>query len=200
MAALVVNNTVQIRLIWQLSGSDFAVNVMHAIKDNPLGTADQGAADALAADLQALYVPSAMRGLIHPTVALARVGVRDLDTPNNPEFLAPLTGTTGNAATDILPLNVALCCTLRTDRAGGSYRGRYYQTGFTEGNNTAGLAGPTVVTGLQDWVTRIQTAMGDNGYQLSVASRKLGESNAVTSIIVRDNRWDTQRRRIVPGI
>jgi hypothetical protein len=58
----------------------------------------------------------------------------------------------------------------------------------------------TVGPALVDWLEDVQAALDTAGLELAVASRKLGVSNPVTGIQVRDLRWDTQRRRIVPGI
>lgn len=200
MPALVIDNTAQIRLIWQLNNVDVAVNVYHGIKQDPLGSIDQADATALATNLATQFNASTFKANLNNQWKLATVGVRDLNSPNNPEYLAAVAGAAGSYATEILPLNVCMCVTLRTGKAGTSYRGRTYLSGWTEGSSAAGNATAGVQAQAEDWVTRVKTAMDQAGFTLAVASRKLGKSEAVTSIQARDTRWDTQRRRIVPGI
>jgi len=200
MPALVINNTVQLRLIWSLAGAPFAVNVFHGIKEIGFSTVSQDGTNQLAADLKTRFLASALKPQIHTSVALTQVGLRDLNGPNQPEFISAVTAAAGTATGDLLPLNVALCTTLRTAKAGASYRGRTYMTGYTEGNSTGGLPGQTIRDNTVAWVQDVKAAMDTAGLTMSVASRKLGISTEVTTILSRDQVWDTQRRRIIPGI
>lgn len=200
MPALVVDNTVQIRLIWALNTVDTAVNVYHGIKKDVFSSVDQAAVDDLKNQIVTQFNASTFKTAINQNWSLARVGIRDLNTANQPEFISGVTGAAGTFTSELLPLNVALCVTLRTGKAGTSYRGRTYLGGWTEGGSTGGVAAANQVTAATDWVTRLQSAFSTAGYDLAVASRKLGKSEKVTSIQTRNNVWDTQRRRIVPGI
>lgn len=204
MPSVVVNNTAQVRLIWQYKGSDVAVNVIHGIKDDPLQGIDQARAQGVCDN-----ITNALNALVAADKAnwqsqwkLASVGVRDIDQPNNVEYIAspavPFAGTNGS---ELLPLNVASCVTLRTDKAGASFRGRFYVSGWTEaGSATDGLMTAAARSGAVNLVTAIRDGLDASGFTMAVASRVLGTSRAVTSILSRDNVWDTQRRRIVPGI
>lgn len=200
MPALVIDNTAQIRLIWQYQNLDVAVNVYHGIKQDPIGSIDQADATKLAQELATQFGLSTLKANLNTSWKLATVGVRDLNSANNPEYLAAVAGSSGTYASEILPLNVAMCVTLRTGKAGTSYRGRSYISGWTEGSSTGGNATAAVQSQAEDWITRVKNALDTSGFTLAVASRKLGKSEAVTSIQARDTRWDTQRRRIVPGI
>lgn len=203
MPSLVINNTAQIRLIWQINGTDYAVNVLHGIKDDPLGGIDQARADGIATN-----ITNALNGMVAGTAnsfatswTLARVGVRDLDSANNPEFLGTVADPwNGTGAAEYLPLNVASCVTLRTDRAGASYRGRCYVSGWVEGASSGGVMATSAQTAAVRLVEAVRDGMDASGFTLAVASRALGQSRPVQSIVSRDQRWDTQRRRIIPGI
>lgn len=200
MASLVINNTVQVRLIWQYANVDVAVNVLHGIKDDPLGGVDQARADGVANNI-ANAMMTRPRGNIHGQWKLARVGIRDLDQPNNAEFVGtPTTPFTGSSASELLPMNVCACVTLRTAKAGASYRGRVYLSGWTEGSSNAGSMGTSAQSDATALVDGMMAGLDSSGFTMSVASRKLGQSQAVTNIVCRDSRWDTQRRRIIPGI
>jgi hypothetical protein len=176
------------------------VNVLHGIKQVGFGTNVQDVATGLASDLGDFWSPSTLRPMIGTTVALSEVGIRDLNEANQAEYNAT-TSLAGGSATGPLPPGVAMCCTLRTAKAGKSYRGRYYQGGFTEGYNDAtGQANAAVATALEEWVTDLQEAFNGRQMTLAVASRTLGTSEPVTAVQVRDRVWDTQRRRAVAGI
>lgn len=200
MASVVVDNTTQVRLIWQYNGTDVAVNVLHGINKDPLKPVDQAFTDGLKTAIAGAFNASTIKGQISAGWALNRIGVRDLDQANFPEYVGSGITAVGGNSNELLPLHTCMCVTLRTGKAGTSYRGRTYVSGFTEGGSVAGVASGTVVSSAQDWVTRLQAAFDTGGLTLAVASRKLGKSEAVTSIQARDTRWDTQRRRIVPGI
>lgn len=203
MPAVIIDNTAQIRVTWHKSGVPFAINVLHGIKQDPLRGIGQAEAQATADAVSAKFalIPLASRNQFRNSISLGSVGVRDLDGPNNPEFLAtPSPAFTFSGTSELLPLNVAACVTLRTDRAGASYRGRCYITGMSEGSSADGVMSELARSASVDVVTAYRDALDAAGFDFSVASRKLGISRPVTSIVSRDAQWDTQRRRIVPGV
>ena len=200
MPSVVIDNTVQMRITWAITGVPFAINVLHGIKDIGIAGVGQADADAMADSLETAFDASGLGAHLGSSVSLTEVGLRDLNEANFPEYVAAIAGSAGTASTSLLPLNVALCCTLRTNKAGRRFRGRYYQTGFTEGTSDSTGASPAVMTALKAWLDQIALGMAANGLQLAVASRVNGTSEPVTSALVRDRTWDTQRRRIVPGI
>ena len=203
MPSIVLNNTVQVRVTWNLSGVPFAVNVLHGIRDDPISAIDAAKAQNLADALVTRFtgMSAGAKSAMNSNVTLGSVGLRDLNTPNNPEHIAaPAPTFTFAGASELLPLNVAACVTLRTAKAGASYRGRVYLTGFGEGSSTAGNMSAAAQAGATEIVTAMSAALDDVGLTMSVGSRALGLSTAVTTILCRDSRWDTQRRRITPGI
>jgi hypothetical protein len=199
----VIDNTAQVRIVWANGGTPFAVNVLHGIKDDPLSAVDAARAQTLADALQARLaaVSTTSKSNLRTSITLGQVGIRDLNSPNNAEFIAtPGTAFGFSGSTELLPLNVAACVTLRTAKAGQRYRGRVYLSGWTEGASVAGLMSDGAKTASTDIVSAMNAALDDAGLSMSVASRINGTSQAVTSIVARDNVWDTQRRRIIPGI
>lgn len=205
MPPLVIPNTVRVGLVWQLGGQDAAVNVMHFLVP-PSVDAD----DSAFATGTAIIVTSAMSTLtaggtsspIDTEWSLDRVTTRWIGAPAAPEYTGtvsvPGTGTLGQ----IMPAANAICVTLRTAFAGRSYRGRVYVPGW---NTTAMTTTGQIATGARNrasaFVSDIQAGMFTSlGVSLGVASPTLGETNSVTSILTRDDQWDVQRRRNVPGI
>lgn len=202
---LVVANAAQLRLIWGVGGQLYALNVLGVVANavpitqaltNTLGTAIKGS-----------LASSGHASNLHTTVTLANIGLRDIRTPNQFEFLDTGGPTAGTGTGDLLPPQIALCITLRTAQAGASYRGRIYLPGFAEALNTAG--GTAIGTAVAiAWVAAIQSALVAQSMNLGVLSRpdaervppKVGWITPVTAIVCRDAVWDTQRRRAVPGI
>lgn len=200
----VVNNTAQVRLLWSLSGTPWAVNVLHAIEGATSGV-DQGTADTIAAELKINTDMAPWLGDLYSGVQLQAVGVRDLNSAHAPEFIAQV-NRGGGAGSQMLPPQVAVCVTLRTAKAGQSYRGRAYLGGLAIAASIgAGTIAPTNSARAAQFITGCKTAIGKvnpgglGAWKLAVASQKLGVSNEVTQIQVRDNVFDTQRRRAIPG-
>lgn len=109
----------------------------------------------------------------------------------------------GTAATETLPLNVAVCVTLRTAGRGRSSRGRKYITGTTEGNLENGVWKSTWSAAALGYVNAIHGAIGDAGWQHVIRSIQQDKqtvnpaaTRAVTSLSTRNNLVATQRRRV----
>lgn len=200
MPPLVIPDTVRVNLVWSLTTVEYAVNVIHYTVP-PGQIVSSATATDLAADIGNAFGAGSLDTYISDQVALTRVSVRDIRTANQPEFQAALNAG-GLSASEILPLQTAMCATLRTALAGRSFRGRYYQTGFTIAANTATGSIETLAAGaLEEFLTNISSpTVQTNLWTLGVMSPTLGETNPVTAIEVRDVVWDTQRRRAYPGI
>lgn len=205
MPALVVANAAQMRLIWSLSGQLYALNVMGVVANAVPIT--QALTNTIGAAIKTSFGSTAYNTNMHTTVALANFGLRDIRTANQPEFVDTGAAVVGTGTGDLLPPQTALCVTLRTAQVGQSYRGRVYLPGFAESINTAtGTATGTTLS--INFVAAIQAALVANGLNLGVLSRpapnatpaRFGFITPVTSIVIRDAVWDTQRRRAVPGI
>lgn len=206
MAALIVPNAAQMRIIWSLSGQLYALNVMGVVNSGSVAIT-QALCNTIGTAIKAGFTSSSHGAGIHTTVAIANVGLRDIRTANAPEFIDTGGAVAGTAAGDILPLQTALVVTLRTAFSGASFRGRVYLCGFGEGANTAtGTINSTV--NCVGFVTAIKSALVASSLDLGVIHRPTaaplpvtsGFITPVTSIVARDAVWDTQRRRAIPGI
>lgn len=195
MVSTVINNAAAVRIIWNWSGSPYAVNTFTVIKQGVAPSISQGSANDLAAAVKTAYDASTLRTQMFTAIAPATVGVRDLDQPNQPEYLASTAALAGTSASEPLPLQTAFCVTLRTALAGASYRGRSYISGYTEGVGNGGSAAAAVGTAAVAWIQALQTQFNNKGFTLAVGSRKTGQAKEVTQVVQRNLLWDTQRRR-----
>lgn len=214
MAQLVIPQGVLVRLIWNKGGEASAVNVLGAL--NPGAVAiNQSLANTVGAAIKARFTSSGYVGVISNQYALAQVTLRNINVANQAEFPDAGAAVVGTDTSHPLPPQTALVVTLRTAMAGPSYRGRVYMCGWGEGaNDTTGLAVAGSAAGATAFVAGVQTDLAAAGLTLAVLSRprdadplhippilaKAGWGTAVTSIILRNLVWDTQRRRSVPGI
>ena len=197
--AIIITGTYTIKITWQLAGVDWALNVLHA--QLPGGeSVNQGLADGWAADLDALHVSSGLAAVQPSTVALDRVAVRDVRVANQAEHEAEV-GSLGLSASELLPRQVGIKVTTRTSLAGKSFRGGPTIPGFDElQNNGAGQIAATASDAAEAFVAGMRTAATARGHTLAVGSVKLGISTPITAQLVRDQIWDTQRRRGYNGI
>lgn len=143
--------------------------------------------------------------------SFAGVEIRDVNTPNNPVIASTTTAQPGTSASPALPNEVALAATLRTNLTGKANRGRFYLPGWaTNALGTGNVVAQAAITAYQNWCNTVMGAFSSNGYTLVVGQRaraayigSTGTSHparpagsvSVTQIQVRDNHWDSQRRR-----
>jgi hypothetical protein len=217
-----VDGGAEVRLLWSLNGQ-LAVNVFHARVGAGI-TINQGTADRLGAAYKTDITGTAGQLAMATTTRLEKVGLRDLRTDKNPEFLDAGPAVVGTAVGDPLPNHVALVVTLKTGKAGRSYQGRSYISGFSESHNSAtGTADQTAQDGANNIVGAMFTTMLTESLTMTVLSREFEQTTIVktvvhadgrpdtvttrsypargdvmtdvTDILVRDAQWDTQRRR-----
>jgi len=98
-----------------------------------------------------------------------------------------------------LPVDVALCISWATGRAGRSYRGRTYLPPQHENQNDDSTGSmpkmlQTTITGYAINASFLLGALDDDSTPLVVYSRKLGTFEPITGGYINDE-WDTQRRR-----
>lgn len=199
MASLVIPQGVVVRLIWQQSTVDYAVNVLGAQNSTSLSIT-QALTNTIGAAVKASLASSGLAARLSNTVNLKQVGLRDINTANRPEFLDAAAGASGTQVADVLPGNVAYCATIRTALAGRSFRGRYYQFGLTELDNTLGAPTATVLTTTAAFVNAIGAALSGNGLTPAVLSRVHLVATPWAGAVARSTTWATQRRRLIPGI
>jgi len=208
---LVIPATFQVRLLWQLPNSRAATNVLHAIVPDGLVNS-QGLADALFGTIAGDGTTAGYFAFLSSQTALQAVDIRDLRTESQGLFQSTPGAVPGGGVANALPEEVALVCTLRSDLAGRAHRGRIYLTGFDASSIDAqghAVAGLTLAAEL--WVnSALLGSFNFVGMTMAIAHRghnayvnKLGNtvpaeatgSDRVTQTIVRDNIFDSQRRR-----
>lgn len=201
-------NMFRLNIIWQRSTVDAAVNVMHYdLNDGvPLGLSEQDLADvfadAVGTAFAILNAGTTASSLMHNTWSIDRITLRDMRIPNQPEYTSTVAQTGLNTGAN-LPSANAVVGTLRTALAGRSYRGRVYVPGWSgQACTVSGAVSSPAREAVEDFILAIGSNVASDvpGAQLVVYSRTLDETNAVTSVQVRDDQWDVQRRRNVPGI
>jgi len=198
--ALVVSNGVLVRLLWTRGGLTYAINVYGATGLGP-AQINQAFANTLGAAIKSAFATSTWNAQVSSQVSLDKVGVRSIGALNQPEFLDSGVGVAGTATGNFLPPQTALVITLRTALAGKEYRGRTYLCGFSvTANDPNGLATVATTNVAGGWVTAIKDALTANGLTMAVISRKLNIGTPITLILSRNNVWETQRRRSIPGV
>lgn len=206
MPALVIPNTVMVRVLWSLNGRE-ANNVLGMVVAGGF-TVTQTVCNSLGNAIASAFNTSGFAADCPAGVTCNGIGMRDIRSADQAEFISVTSPVAGTASSDMLPRNVALVVTLRTALAGRRFRGRVYLGGISENANTGDAECATDVRDdARDFVTAIQTAMSAVGGQLAVMSRPLyntdtppalirpGLSTPVTAAVVRNGVWDSQRRR-----
>jgi hypothetical protein len=224
MPALVVSGAALVTLRWTQFGIPM-VNVLGA-SVGPTTTINQALSDTLSTAIKSSFT-SVLGARINAGTALVSVGIRDIRSANLAEFIGAGAQVVGANPGEPLPKQTTFCVTLRTARAGQSYRGRVYLGGFTEtDSDSSGNAVTAVGTSAVSFITSIGTTFSGNGLTLAVVSRpseritvvttkfhadgttdvdtkvtnaRSGTVTPVTSITARNNVWDTQRRRGAAG-
>lgn len=219
---LVVPSGAVVRLLYSVAGQ-LAINTLGAIiTGSP--TFDQAMADRIGSAIKSVWGTN-MGPVCPASSELVRVGVRDVRTANQTEFLDQGAPVTGAAIGDALPKQTALCITLRTAQSGKSARGRVYLPVFGEAESgadgTATLAAQTAGVSFLQAVDG--TALTPEGMRLAVMTkpqedvivneitthldgtttirqiyhqtRKDGRVLQVGGFESRDAEWETQRRR-----
>lgn len=205
----VIQNCCQLKIVWS-GPSRTWLNVFGIRAPGAFPVIDQALADGIHATVGATISSSGLVSHLASTVVFERILLRSLNTPNQPEFSSAGTPISGAGGLEVLPLSIATCITLRTALAGKSFRGRTYISGFDEGQNTAaGRIATAANSAARLFVEQLSGNLGGSGFQLAVLSKptdaktipaktygaRAGQGNAVTAVIARDDRWDTQRRR-----
>lgn len=206
MPSLVVPNAGVLRTLWAQGGVLTAINVYGVVNSGNVSIT-QALTNTIGTAIKSSFASTTYNAALGTAVSLANIGLRDIRSANQPEFLDSGAAVNGTAAGDLLPPQTALCITLRTASAGRRFRGRTYLWGFTEAVNSA--AGAAVgVTVAVNFVSAIKSALQASGLDLGVLSRPNPNANPlnpgfvtpVTTIVTRDLVWDTQRRRAQPGV
>jgi len=207
---VIIPNCVQFHIVWNLADGKQGRNI--------LGMSVGGSYNATAAQAEAGRAAlvqgtnwSALAGFLAPTVSLAAVELRDMRTAGNPLVQSTGAATPGTSAGTALPSEVAAVMTIRTAKSGQQNRGRIYIPGWA--SNAVGVGdiiAAAAVTALLNFGNNIGSAITAAGgswvlmqparqaYTGSTGTQhpaRAAGTTPVTSAPVRDNHWDTQRRR-----
>lgn len=207
---VVVPQCAQIVQRWSLESGKVANVVMYGRYSGGFaGT--QAQCNAILTALTSGAQWTALAAFLSTTNGLQGIQIRDVNTPMQAIINNSVGGQNGSSASASMPNEVALVVTLRTALTGRPNRGRMYIPGWATNALGAGnVAAAAAVTALTNWALTIPTALTAQGYTLVIGQKaraqytgKTGtvhparpaQSTAVTSLTVRDNHWDSQRRR-----
>jgi hypothetical protein len=207
----------EVKLVWSLSGTPSALNILHF--NHEVGAVmTQAKADAISTLVKAAVTSSGIGTRLWTNVALLRVETRHMDSNTDPWFIGAGAGVPGASADNPLPAATAFCVTLKTGLRGRSYNGRVYLWGWTEfANDTQGGADTSSKDGAVAFIDTIRSNMS-SAQQLTMGvltrwttppgsppntppvERTPPVITPVTTVVALDQRWDVQRRRAIPGI
>jgi hypothetical protein len=208
---VVIPQCAQIGLVWTLTDGHVAHNVMYGRYSGAYaGTQTQ--ANAILSALIAGGTWTALAAYMSNTGSLTAVTLRNVAVPNQAVVQSNNAGSAGSSASIALPDETALVVTLRTAQAGPGFRGRVYIPNWATNALGAGnVVLAAAVTALGAWATaNLLTAPAGQGYTPVIGQRERAAytgstgtvhaarpagSVTITSAVVRDNHWDTQRKR-----
>jgi len=158
---------------------------------------------------------STLNAFFSSTGSLSAVTIRDINPPDGSGVVVQsnAAGVPGTSASPALPSEVALVVTKNTAKRGRSFRGRMYMANWaTNAMGTGDTVAAAAVTALGAWAsTLVGATLAAQGYPhvllqparaaytSSITGRQFparaATSEVITSLVVRDNHWDSQRRR-----
>lgn len=207
----VIAGVARIYIRWVLADGKQALNVLHGRYTGPFhGSPTEANAIITALTSGAQWTALALH--LAPTMALNQVWIQDVGTAQQPILVSTTPGANGTSTGTELPDEVAVVITLRTGGIGRQNRGRMYIPGWaTTALATGNVVAPAAVTALQNWAGNISGILTAQGYQWGVGHRaRAAYTSPITgtdiparvaglvpiqTVVVRDNHWDSQRRR-----
>jgi hypothetical protein len=208
---IVIPSACQVVFAWQCPDSKFGLNVLYGNIGAGF-TPTAAIADALKTALTSGAAWTALALQLFTGSGFSAVRLRDVRSANNPFISSATTVVPGTSSSaTALPSEVSLAVTLRTARTGPGARGRFYVpcwTPFAQSTTDTVTAG--AVTALQNWANGIPAIFAAQGLTLclglparaaytgttgTIHQARVAQTMPVTSLLVRDNHWDSQRRR-----
>ena len=203
-------NTIKVLLHWNYSTRP-QLNVLHGMY-TASGPLSPNIAETIFAAAKANWNAAGNYGsLCGSQMVFTGVGVIDLRSAANPEIPSTSAASPGTGTSSLLPPQNSIVVTERTALTGRSHRGRVYLFGWdTFQVNQDGTIADTAAAAAKSFVDAVNTAMTAQGAPLAILSPALPERPAhdgtmlpakpfeitpVTSTVVRDRIWDTNRRR-----
>jgi hypothetical protein len=207
---VVIPSCAQITLVWQQQDGKLAHNVLYGRYTGTFaGTVAM--CDAILTGLTTGTAWLALTDLLATETVLSAVHMRDVNFANQPILESTGPGAAGAGAANAMPNEMAVCVTLRTAQSGQQFRGRMYLPGFTEANNVPGnVMGAGTIQSVNAWVGTIAGILSAQGFIWVIGQKarqaytgitgrdhpaRPANSVPITAAVVRDNHWDTQRRR-----
>lgn len=207
---VVVPQAAQITISWGLADLKTVHNVLYGRYVGLFaGTVAQ--ANSILTALSSGAQWTALASHLSSAAQIAGVSIRDVNSANQPVIASNIGGQLGTGLATQLPSETALVVTKRTALAGRQNRGRMYLGGWASDSTIAGdVASAAVVTALQNWANTIASILSAQGYThclgLKARSAYTGSTGTsipgrpahtvdITAMLVRDNHWDSQRRR-----
>jgi hypothetical protein len=154
---------------------------------------------------------TAFAGHLSTSTLLASVTIKSVHVQDQAMVQSTGSAVPGTHASVSTPNETALVVSLRTALSGKSNRGRMYIPGYSVGVvNAANQALATTVTDTTTWASGIIGIFAAQSYTLVIGQRaraayigstgtahpaRVATSTTVTQLLVRNNSWDSQRRR-----
>lgn len=197
MAFQPAQNTVLVELNWVGPGTVYWQNNLHFTMTD----FDEADVDALLDAIEAAWTLSDLKTKVVTDVSLASLVGTDLRTQGSWQRES-IVGVAGTNVGDMAAQGAALVATMRTDKRGRSYRGRFYMAGIADDE----LVDGAWIIGTASDVTEFLQDVADvaliAGFTMVVLSRWLNEvervialGEQITSIVVRSLLPGSQRRR-----
>jgi len=154
---------------------------------------------------------TALAGFLGNDMAIFSVTLRDMSAQGLEEFVSTAAQAAGTSTGVAMPFEIALALTFRTTLRGPGHRGRAYIPGWaTNALGATNLVAAAAVTAAQNWGLTFASVFAAEGltHVLALPARsaytgstgtshpaRTAHTELVTAVLVRDNHWDSQRRR-----
>lgn len=205
-----IPNTADIYLLWTSASGRTQYNVLHGQYQGAFA-GSQAQCNAILTGLTTGAQWTALAGFLAPTTTLVAVQMRNRNLEDQPKIASTAAGAPGTSTGTELPDEVAVVITKRTALTGPAHRGRIYVPGWaTNAIGTGNVVTAAAVTALGNWGSIIAGVLQGQGYVFGIghvqrkaytgASGKPHPARAkgfvpITNVAVRDNHFDSQRRR-----
>lgn len=207
---LKIPGAIQVVFNWTLAGGKTGHNVTYSAVSSQF-TPTAADCDSFLTRVTTGASWTALAATLSTSTALAGITMHDVRDVNLPIVTSVGAAHPGTNAAVALPNEMAICLTLRTERTGIANRGRMYIPGFSVDQVIAGnLIAAGAMTAIANWVPTVsgaftampgQWALGHpqrNAYTGTTGTEhgpRPPETVPLAGAVVRDNHWDSQRRR-----
>lgn len=206
----IIDQCAEISIAWVITGGKVVYNVLHGRYTGSFA-GSQAQANSIHTGLASGAQWTAMAAFMPTTGGISSVSIRNLDIKDQPLITSNAAAGLGTSASAALPGEVAAVLTLRTAFTGRANRGRIYVPNFaTNALGAADTIAANAVTAIANWGAIIAGVLNAQGYLFCIGhvarAAYTGASGTqhparvdgtvpVQTVVVRDNHWDSQRRR-----